>query len=504
MNQYRTVLFVFGFFVFALPLAQPSPALASGFSGTQQDEKKDQDKSDEKDSKEKEIATIEIETKPIRVYRTFEGRFESTELTEIKTDFESWTDLEISDLVEEGSAVSSGQEVLKFDTKKIDKAIAEAEFAARNAEFALADAKLEMKEVQETYELEKAIADRTWKNAQEDHDYYLKVSAPERLKDLDYNEKSAGYRLEYSKDELDQLEQMYTEDELTEESEEIVLKRARRSVESAERSMNRSMLSIKRDREFEIPRANQRQENEFVRAGLEHEKSKIKLPIKKQRTEIALAKAEFELKNKKESLDELTEDHKKMSLVSRANGVLYYGRCLRGKWIGASGSATRQMEPGKKIPADKVVMTVVDVDNMMIRADLDENQLDSVVPDLKGKALIKSTDNKTIPVVIKSVSRIPLDNGKFDCQIAAENLENANVMPGMTCKLSFLIYENENAVVAPKSSVFSDDGGITNYVYVVKDGKPIMSPVKTGRTSGDDVEIIDGLSVGDKISKAKP
>ncbi len=181
---------------------------------------------------EKPIETVVAKIKPIVVYESFSGVFESIKTHEVKTDFENWTDLVIEAAVEEGAAVSAGDVLLKFETESIEKAIAEAEFAVRNAEFDFQNAQLAMKQADETFDLENAAAERAWENAQEDYDYYHKIQLPQRLDDLEYSEKSASYYLEYSKDELDQLEQMYNEDELTEESEALVLKRAQRDGES--------------------------------------------------------------------------------------------------------------------------------------------------------------------------------------------------------------------------------------------------------------------------------
>ena len=59
------------------------------------------------------------------------------------------------------------------------------------------------------------------------------------------------------------------------------------------------------------------------------------------------------------------------------------------------------------------------------------------------------------------IGRIPMDDGKYDCQIQIDGLDSAsNAMPGMGCKLSFLVHENDQALMVPKASVFSDDGGI--------------------------------------------
>ena len=118
--------------------------------------------------------------------------------------------------------------------------------------------------------------------------------------------------------------------------------------------------------------------------------------------------------------------------------------------------------------------------------------------------MIKAADDAVIPVTVKTVSKIPLGDGKFDCQLIPQLPANVQVMPGMTCKMSFLVYENNQALVVPKKSVFSDDDGISHYVFVVSGDTTRRAEVRVGRESGDDVEILDGLAAGDKIAKDKP
>ena len=453
----------------------------------------------------KKIETVAAEKKPLIAYESVGGVFESTQIHEVKTDFENWTDLVIESVVEEGVVVAKGEQLLKFETETIDKAVAEAEFAFKNSEFEFKTAELTMKQATETFELDRAGAERAWKNASEDYEYYLKTSLPNEMDDLEFGKKTAGYYLEYSKDELDQLEKMYTEDELTEESEAIVLKRAQRDVESATRSLDRTMTRLARQEKTEIPREKIQQEESLKRAEMTYARAMITLPIARQKAEIALAQAEFALEQKKQTLTDLQADQAKMILVAPAAGIAYYGTCNRGKWSGPGGAGTRQLEPEKKLTAKAVVMTIVDIEQLMIRANLGEASLNSLSPRMRGKALITAAGNTTLPVLIKSISRIPLDDNKFDCQIAIEKLPaDVTVMPGMACKLSFQVYENKQALVLPKTSVFSDDDGVTNYVFVVQDEQATRTEVTAGRTVGESVEILDGLSEDAQVAKVKP
>ena len=93
---------------------------------------------------------------------------------------------------------------------------------------------------------------------------------------------------------------------------------------------------------------------------------------------------------------------------------------------------------------------------------------------------------------------IPLDSGKFDVKF--QPAQGVSLLPGATCKVSLLVHEAKNQLVAPKDSVFSDDE-INHYVFLA-DGSKVM--VTVGMESDDDVEILDGLSAGQEILEKKP
>ena len=466
-------------------------------------EEKDDETKKKKKKEDKKPETVEVVKKPFRVFKTLKGLLESEKTLEVETDFESWTDLKIKTIAKQGK-VASGDVLVEFDTESIDKAITEAEFGVRSAKFSQQLAKLEAQKSAETFKLDKEAAELAWRSAQEDNQYYKDTTVPARTKDLEYEEKTVGYYLEYANDELDQLTKMYTEDELTEESEAIVLKRAKRDVEDAEYYRDYYVRYIERQRKFTNPRSDQREKRSFVRSRMAFEKSKIVLPIEKEKAEIAIAKAEIELSQQKKALKELMEDREKMTIKAETGGTLFYGECDRGKWSFPGGG--RDLKQDSKVPAKAVVMTVVDVGQLIIRASVEEANLSSFKAGLSGKAKFEATDGKIVPCTFDSIERIPMEDGKYDCKVAIQGIPaGANLIPGMACKMSFLTYVNNDAIVISKKSVFSDDEEFTHYVYVMnKDSKPEKVEVVIGKTSGDDIEILQGLSAGDQIATAKP
>ena len=84
--------------------------------------------------------------------------------------------------------------------------------------------------------------------------------------------------------------------------------------------------------------------------------------------------------------------------------------------------------------------------------------------------------------------------------------EARGILPGMSCKLEFVAYENKEALVIPASAVFSETADEdSKFVYLYrKDKKPKKQVVKIGEKNGDKVEILEGLRAGKEILSEKP
>jgi RND family efflux transporter MFP subunit len=164
------------------------------------------------------------------------------------------------------------------------------------------------------------------------------------------------------------------------------------------------------------------------------------------------------------------------------------------------------MEVGKVVPAGKVFMTIVDPQQLQLRIALDEKSLGQLAVNAPGFAIPAIMPAEKLPLRIETISRIAFADGKFDCTATLE-FDNQKMIltPGMTCEIIVPSYVKTNAITVAKSSVFSDDEGLTHYVYkVTGDNKPDKATVKVGMTSGERTEIKQGLAAGDKILLKKP
>jgi len=69
--------------------------------------------------------------------------------------------------------------------------------------------------------------------------------------------------------------------------------------------------------------------------------------------------------------------------------------------------------------------------------------------------------------------------------------------PGMFARVHVQYDQHENALLVPKRAIVEEDDALS--VYVVVDSLAVRRSVATGYTSGDRVEVTDGLSDGDRV-----
>ena len=365
---------------------------------------------------------------------TVDGVFESVKAVELSADTEQVKSLEIKRIIAHGSVVSKGQNLIWFETEAIDDQIEEAESALRLAELEFRDQEFAYKQFIETQKLDRQAADRSHKKAKQDYDNFVQVDRERQIETANYNLTNAQASLENAQEELQQLEQMYKEDDLTEESEEIVLKRAKQSVENAKYRLRGTRISTDRSLKQDIPRATAEQEESLSRAQMAHAKAIRDLESARQKRDLEMKKKRDEIEEKRKDFEELQAERKRSVLQAPFDGVVFHGELNRGK----VGEKPSTLEAGSTVSNKQVVLTVAEPGKLQIRVDLQEKDLPVVSKGVKAIVRPTAFPEKTLQATVKSVSAVPYAGGKYDCVLAVRIPGGeSSIMPAMTCKVEF-------------------------------------------------------------------
>jgi HlyD family secretion protein len=456
-------------------------------------------------------ATVKVEKGPLRIDVALSGVFESTRMTEISIRPRAWAfPLIVERAIELGTPVKKGDVLVEFDYDKIDKAIKDTEVENALGDLALELAESEVPVLEKSLPVELSAALRAKTQADEDLKRFLEIDRSQSERNAQFMVKRSIEFLEYSKEELRQLEKMYRSKDLTEETEEIILRRQRFQVESGEFALKDAQLRRDQTLKVDLPRQELHVRENAVKLAIELEKARELLPLNLNQKRLALAKLKHDHVKSAEKLTDLRRDRDELTVHAPVDGLVYYGRCERGHWSAAATAS--KLHKGGTIAADEVFITVVAPRPLEIRAIVDEKELYALTQPNELKGLVTPTfdPDHRLSARLTSMLPVPRETGKFEAVIAVEIGEHdSSIRPGMACTVKFIPYRKEDALTVPSTAVFEDDSVDvpTHYVYLAKpdkDGKFPKHQVKTGKTVNGKIELVDGLAAGDEILTTKP
>jgi HlyD family secretion protein len=362
------------------------------------------------------------------------GVFEATEAEELSVETEQITALEIKRLVAHGTTVKKGQNVIVFETEDADKQIKDAAVELRLAKLTLTDDEFAYEQFLQTQELDRATAEHHRENAQQTYDNFVQVDRDREVLTAEFRLKSSEAQLENAMEELQQLEQMYKEDDLTEESEEIVLKRAKQAVEFAEFQFGNTKIASERSLSQAIPDSVTQQEDALARAELAYQKTLRDLASARSRQEIEINRKRDKFKDQEQKLAELKQERKQLVINSPIDGIVIHGKLEQGRM----GDKASTLKAGSMVAVEQVVATIVNPKNLRIRVDLEEKDLSVVTEGANCTVTCKAFPDFETTATVKSVSLLPYAGNKYDCILTFKSQQDQpDILPTMTCELAF-------------------------------------------------------------------
>jgi multidrug resistance efflux pump len=448
--------------------------LAAGHAGSQAPGQ-DKDKTPKPDgaagAKERP-ATHEVKKAPLKIEVAVKGVFEAEEMTPVALRLEAWTPqggggpLTVQKAVEHGGRVRKGDTVVQLDLDRIDQAVRDLEAERHLAELAIRLAEKELPVLEQTTPIDLAAAERAKRVADEDLQKFLKEDRAFSEKSAEFMVKSARDYLDYAQEELNQLEKMYKANDLTEDTEKIILRRQRNYVERAAFSLK--VAEKERDEllKLDLPRRDLALREAADKLGLALDKARATLPLTVNQKRLTLDKMKYDQAKTAERLARLKQDREAMTLKAPADGVVYYGRCVNGQWTTAAAMADK-LQRGGQVQPDEILLTVVSPKKLFVRTEVEEKDFHQVKPGMAAKVVPTGLPDLKIAGKVESVSAIPITPGKFLARVAVESPGDGPVVAGMACSVKLVPYLKADALTVPASAVFADEADEDrHHVYV--------------------------------------
>jgi RND family efflux transporter MFP subunit len=156
------------------------------------------------------------------------------------------------------------------------------------------------------------------------------------------------------------------------------------------------------------------------------------------------------------------------------------------------------------VGSKSAVVTIADMTSLQVEADVSESNIERIIPiqpceitlDAYPEIRYQGYVAKIVPTADRAKATVMVKVGfkSYD----------SRVLPEMGAKVLFLKEATEAAastekprLTIPKTSIVERDG--KKFAFTIVDSKASSVPITTGRQMGDFVEIVDGLTPGEKV-----
>ena len=412
------------------------------------------------------------------------GTFVAADPAALKLDLKVYRgELKLLDVVEHGSFVNKGDVIARIDPKGIDKQIESDALELARAELEMAQhleqLRMGAEKDAETLRRTERAAERAAKKLRGFREHEKQMTEESERMGI----QSRQYRLDDQKDELTELEKMYSEDELVDATEEIVLKRSRRRFAQLQQSFDLSeRRRVYRKEWFEAWREEDL-ETDARKAAKSLERLKDTQAMSRAKAALGTKKKEISLRRSVERFADLRSDKEQFVLRAPDAGLLMH--------------AGAKLEKDGTLRNRAVVCKIGKPQQLKVETDVDEANILKVKTGMAAEVRpAASKDMKLMGAL--TIDFLPGKGGVFKGEVKLTNVE-LMLRPGMTCKVKLILGEVRDAVLVPKSAVYKK-GDKT----VVKVGKASTGPfaereVVTGLDDGKKIVIADGVAEGEFV-----
>ena len=216
--------------------------------------------------------------------------------------------------------------------------------------------------------------------------------------------------------------------------------------------------------------------------------------------------AEKKLESMQERVDELREQLDLCTVTAPTDGLVVYKTSMSGRW---GRNDDNPPNVGTDVRPNELVILLPDTSQMIANVKVSEALSGRIKPG--QKTLVYSDANPNIPIngVVQSVSVLAESGGwrdpnrrDYTVRIVLDVDPEMDLKPSMRCRSEIQLGTVIEAITVPIQSIFRS--GRTAFVYVPDGSGWAQRAVRLGRSSELMVEILDGVSVGDRVLLREP
>jgi HlyD family secretion protein len=438
-------------------------------------------------------ATVKRSELPITV--TESGELESSQTVEVRCEVEG-EQIRITEAIPEGTRVSKGQVVIRFDTEKLSRSLAEQEVKWRNAQAKSQAAEEDLAVAKNTAESEVGKADLVLRLATIDLRKYQQGDYPQEKLTIEGEILLAEAAHTRSGEVLAFSERMFRKGYVS--AAEVEANRA--TVTNAEKVLKIAQEKLRVLNEFTY----QRQVVELT-AKSEDATRELERTKRSQASKVAKAQSDFvgardTAAIEKSLMEKLQQQVERCTVTAPQEGILVYDKSR--PWDAAS-----RIQAGGIVTFQRTLFSLPDLKQMQVKVKIHESAVKKVQVGQQAELRVDADADVVLHGVVERVATLAESRGYWD-QRGVKEYETivkivdlpteSGLRPGMTAEVKVHVSHLRNVLVVPIQAVAEKNGEHSG--YVVNGSSVKRRHVSIGENNEKFVEIKDGLAEGELVT----
>lgn len=398
-------------------------------------------------------------------------------------------------IVPEGTEVKPGDVVVRIDTDKIDKLVAQQEIAVNEAKAKMqaSEQELEVQRNQSESDVNQATLDLTL--ARLDLRKYQEGDYKVEWNDRSGAIADAKFQLEKLKEDLENIRRLVKKGF----KEPAYLRQREEEVRKLTFYLDRDERKLAVLETFDRERKLTELEAKAVETEKKLKRAQATAVAKVAKLESDLASAKANLGLRERDLEETRKQRDRCTIAANQQGIVAYAN---EDWYGSD----RRIREGAMIYFRQKIFTLPDMTNMQVKVNVHESLIKKVKEGQKARIRVDAFPNMSIEGTVKQVSQLAdssyawMRGGvkEYTTIVAIDKMPGEQLKPGMTAEVEIQVTEIPDALIAPVQAV--TERRREHYVYVADGDRFERRKVVVGESNQRMVEIRDGLAPGQRVA----
>ncbi|MCH5295775.1 MAG: efflux RND transporter periplasmic adaptor subunit [Treponema sp.] len=163
-----------------------------------------------------------------------------------------------------------------------------------------------------------------------------------------------------------------------------------------------------------------------------------------------------------------------------------------------SGTITRTpLKPGTTVNVASTITVIGDVTNLQLTASIPERYVASLRTGLKADIILEAYPHEVFTATVTRVSPLVDSTSRTKEIILNFDKKDQRINAGMFAKVRLWTQDYSGKITVPSNAVVEKNN--RQNVYIIKDGTAELRPVTTGNSVEDEIQILSGVDMGERI-----